>query len=169
MNGAHLHLILTHLPIVGLPLAVLLLLWGWLRGAVDNQRAALFALVILAALTVGAKLTGEGAEDVLKGLPDYPRPWVHQHEDMADKATVAGVLTGILALLGLLKKSLSRGWMAAILAAGVLSSALLIYTGALGGLVRHTEIRSDLSGAGEQGTPEHVAEPVASQSDASGR
>lgn len=172
MNGAHLHLILTHLPIVGVPLAVLLLIWGRLRQSQDNQRAALFAFVLLAGLTVVAKLTGEGAEDVLKALPDYPRSWVHSHEDMADKATIAMVLTGLLALVSLVKKQTSGALLAAVLLLGLSSSALLIYTGALGGQVRHTEIRGDLPGAdlkphpAEEGASQHIAQPVMAESHA---
>jgi len=143
MNGAHLHLILTHLPIVGIPLALLLLLWGRVRRCDEIERSALGALVLLGALTVAAKWTGEGAEEVLKGLPDYPRPWVHEHEEMADKATLATAFLGLLSLAGLLKRQASRKLGAAILAVGLLSSGLLVYTGALGGQIRHTEIRTE--------------------------
>ena len=146
MNGAHIHLILTHLPIVGVPLALLLLVWGQLRASQENQRAAFFALVLLALATILAKWTGEGAEDVLKALPDYPRPWVHSHEEMADRATLATVCLGLLSLVALIRSRSSRALGAAVLALGLISSGLLIWTGALGGQVRHTEIRARQGG-----------------------
>lgn len=143
MNGAHLHLILTHIPIVGMPLTLFLFLWGQWRSSLEIERAAFFAFGLLACLTVWANSTGEGAESVLKALPDYPRPWVHQHEAMADKASIATVVTGLLSLVALLWKGSSKKFTAVILCSALVSSFLLVAAGALGGQIRHVEIRKD--------------------------
>lgn len=148
MNGAHLHLILTHLPIVVMPMALLLLLKGHLCRSSDNQRAALYAMMALAAITLLTNWTGEGAEHVLKGLPDYPRPWVHSHEEMADRATIATSITGVLALLQLFWKRAAQPLKLAAVALAVLSTLLLGYTGLLGGQIRHTEVRVSAASAG---------------------
>lgn len=148
MNGAHLHLILTHLPIVGMPLTLLLLLKGHLCRSSDNQRAALYAMMALAVITLLTNWTGEGAEQVLKGLPEYPRLWVHSHEEAADRATVATGITGLLALLQLFWKSTAQPLKIATVALAVLSTLLLGYTGLLGGQIRHTEVRTSASASG---------------------
>lgn len=143
MNGAHLHLILTHIPIVGMPLTFFLLLWGQWRSSREIEKTAFFAFGLLACLTVWVNSTGEGAETVLKALPDYPRPWVHQHEAMADKASVATVLTGLLSFVAFFKKESSKKLAAVVLCCALASSFLLVLTGALGGQIRHVEIRQD--------------------------
>src|ERR1041384_6680410 len=62
MNGAHLHLIVTHLPVLGTGFGTLLLGLGLIRRSRVIQQLALSVLV-LAGVTAGAAyLTGEGAE-----------------------------------------------------------------------------------------------------------
>ena len=62
MSNAHWHLILNHLPVLGVPFGAVLLGLGLLRGTMALQRAGL-AVLVLAGLAAGvAYLTGEPAE-----------------------------------------------------------------------------------------------------------
>ena len=54
MNAAHLHLMVNHLPVVGTPVILALLLWGLVRRSRDIQRAALGGAVV----SRGAGLSG---------------------------------------------------------------------------------------------------------------
>lgn len=84
MNGAHLHLLLNHVPVVGVPLGLLLLIGAYLRRSEEWKRAALWTFVFLAIMTVPTYLTGPQAEHYLKSLrprsasatpaPTAPRP-----------------------------------------------------------------------------------------------
>jgi len=42
MNGAHLHLLLNHIPVIGVPLGLLLLAFAFLRRSEEWKRAALW-------------------------------------------------------------------------------------------------------------------------------
>ena len=66
MNGAHLHLVLTHLPVLGIAFATILLALGWYRKSRALQQAALSALVIGAIAAGAAYWTGEGAEEAVE-------------------------------------------------------------------------------------------------------
>ena len=69
MSWAHIHLALNHVPVIGLPIVVLLLLWGLVRRNAELIRAAFGLLVLLALVTLVVQLTGEPAEDLVEGLP----------------------------------------------------------------------------------------------------
>jgi len=162
MSSAHWHLVLTHLPIVGVPAGLALLVWGMWKKSEDLRCAALVAFVLCGALTFFAKQTGDGAEDQIEKVPGFSKSIVHQHEDMADKAFL---LTAVLAVasLGVLVAGRGRTLPTAtypvvlILALG--SAGLLVYTGALGGEIRHTEIR------GESFSPGQAAANPAAETD----
>lgn len=151
MSSAHWHLILTHLPIVGVPVGLLLLVWGMWKKSEDLRCAALVAFVLCGALAFFAKQTGDGAEDQIEKVPGFSKSIVHQHEEMADKAFL---LTAILAVtsLGVLVagrgRTLPRPTYPVVLLLALGSSGLLVYTGALGGEIRHTEIRGEFFSAG---------------------
>lgn len=73
MNLTHLHLLLNHLPVVGTICGAGLLAFTLSRRSNDLKRAALGLLVISALVAIPAYLTGEPAEDGVKGLPACPR------------------------------------------------------------------------------------------------
>ncbi|MGZ6480247.1 MAG: hypothetical protein ACXWQE_13140, partial [Bdellovibrionales bacterium] len=98
-NGAQLHLLVNHVPVIAYPIATLALLHAifW-----KDEGVYLFACYLTIAtgiLTVAAYLTGEGAEGVLKKLPDYPRDLVHLHEDTAMWGMIFGIAAGVAAIL----------------------------------------------------------------------
>ena len=64
MDGAHLHLILNHIPVFGLLVGFLLLVWGMIRGYDEVQKAALVTLFLTAAtaLPVYLRIARAGTE-----------------------------------------------------------------------------------------------------------
>ena len=147
MSSAHWHLVLVHIPIVGVPFGLALLMWGLWRRSQDVRSAALVVFILCGLVAFQAKQTGDGAEEQLEKLPDFSKTLVHQHEEMADKAFL---LTGALALASLAAMVATRGGREMprfasplLLALALSSSAALAYTGSLGGEIRHTEIRGD--------------------------
>lgn len=146
MTTAHWHLVLTHLPIVGVPAGLALLIWGMVKRSDDLKTAALLAFLFCGALAFFAKQTGEGAEEQIEDLPGFSKTIVHQHEDMADKAFLLSALLALTSLGALVAKrkiALPLPTYPIILALALASSLLLVYTGALGGQIRHTEIRGE--------------------------
>lgn len=144
MNFAHLHLILNHLPVVGLPVTLVFLIFGIIRKNDELQRFALTCLAVLSIVTVGVFLTGEPAEEAAENLPAVSEAVIEPHEEAATVSLVLTVLTGILALGTLLlvrDRARFRYAVLATAAFALVSTVSLGYTANLGGKVRHTEIR----------------------------
>ena len=145
MNPAEAHLALNHLPVVGALLMVVLLAWGLARRSRDLVRAALWITV---ALTVGsyvAVATGEKAEEFVEEAAWFDEGIVDNHEKLGELALKLMLATGLLALIGLWalrgQEDMKRLWPTITLAALVGSTGLLGWTAALGGQIRHEEIR----------------------------
>jgi hypothetical protein len=146
MNGAHLHLIVTHLPVLAAPFGALLLGIGLFRGSRTMQQVALSVLV-LAGVTAGAAyLSGEGAEDVIEGALGAGKPYLDRHETVAMVGLVATGIAAALALVVLVSgragRPFSRGLAVANLLVAVAASGTLAWVANLGGQIGHPEIRS---------------------------
>jgi hypothetical protein len=161
MNPAHLHLILTHIPVIGIPLGLCFLAYGFLRGSKGAMRGALFMLVAIAAIAIPTFLTGEPAEEIVEHLPGVAEPIIEQHEDAAVVSLVLTIVTGALAFgalwLGRNERFL-RIAMLGTMGAAVAASISLGYTANLGGVIRHSEIRSATTSLNATGAEEKKAE-----------
>ena len=146
MSLVHIHLLLNHLPIIGIPLMTGLLLYGMVRGQRDVQRAALAGFLLLAVLTIPVYVTGEPAEDAIEQAPGVARALIHRHETVATFAMALTAGLGVFAALGLFLSRRDRPVPRLLLAGGVTLAVLaigaLIPTGYYGGQIRHEEIRA---------------------------
>lgn len=151
MDSVHLHLLLNHLPIIGVPLVAALLGYGLLRGSREVIRTGLGAAVVVAALAYPVFLSGEPAEEGIEHRPGFSEQLVHDHEERAEAALVALLLTGAMAAGALWmsrKSTTAPRTMGGITLAGLLLSAgLLGLTGLSGGKIAHEEIRGPLASA----------------------
>ncbi len=156
MNAAHIHLIMTHVPVIGTFAALGLLAFGLVRKSQDLKKAALVILVIAALFAVPVYLSGEQAEEIMEGIPGVSHATVEQHEDAAAVAFTTLLVVGALALGGLVwrRKQALPGWLLSLTLAGsIVSAGMMAWTANLGGKVRHTEIQPNsisLSDKGEQ-------------------
>lgn len=145
MNSAHLHLALNHLPVVGILIGAATLGFGVLFKKEAPHRVGLWLLVAAALLAIPAYLTGEPAEHVAEDLPAVTEAWIEPHEDAAAVALTLALAAGLAAVPALLLEHTKRtfamkaAWFALILA--LAASGSMAYTAALGGKIRHTEIR----------------------------
>jgi len=152
MNAAHVHLLLNHVPVLGSPFCLLVLLFGLLRKSDEVVRAGLLGLVLVALLTAPAYLSGEGAEDVVRPLAGVSTLLMAEHEAAALPAmlTVEGV--GVLALAGLVigrrERRMPGRLLVTVIAGSALACALLARAANLGGQVHHPELRSGADVAG---------------------
>lgn len=145
INAAHWHALLNHIPVIGIPMVAILLVWGIAKANEAMVRLALLATVAMAALTWVVDQTGGKAEDEVKDakLAWVSRPLVEAHEEAAEKAEIAAIVSGVLAL-GVLV--MARGGKPPHRAAtyGVLlglgaTATLLALTAWKGGDIRHDE------------------------------
>ncbi len=143
-SGAHLHLLVNHAPIFGSLFALLLLVVSYFTSADAFRRTAFVVLIGTAIAGVAADLSGDAAEDAIRGFPGVRREVIHAHEDMADKAYILADVLGVLALGALVRwrrRPIPAGaTVVAILATAFVGGAMA-YTALLGGQIRHTEVR----------------------------
>jgi uncharacterized membrane protein len=149
-SGAHLHLLVNHSPVFGTLFAFALLIASYFTSANVLRRTALVVLVCSAVAGAAADLSGQAAEDAVRGFPGVRREVIHAHEQMGDKAYYLGIALGILALIALIRwrrRPIPAGAaLAAVLATAFVGGAFA-YTALLGGQIRHTEVRPGATAA----------------------
>ena len=149
-SGAHLHLLVNHSPIFGSIFALVLLIASYFTSADTFRRTAFVILIATAIGGAAADLSGDAAEEAIKGFPGVRRDVIHAHEEMADKAYILADILGVLALGGLVRWRRQpippSAALVAVLATAFVGGAF-IYTGLLGGQIRHTEVRPGATAA----------------------
>lgn len=147
MSWAHIHLALTHVPVIGLLIVLLLLVVARLRRSAELTRVSYGLLVLLAVATVIVYLTGEPAEELVENLPGFSETLVEQHEEAALIATIGMGVLGLVALVGLIRFRAPRiapAWYdRGLLLLALLMGGVMAWTANLGGQIRHSEIRAD--------------------------
>lgn len=157
---AHLHLLLNHLPIIIVGLGLVLLILATWRGDDHLARVAFAFFATAAASALPVYLTGEGAEEAVDKLPGVSEALIEQHQEIAlIAALVAGAL-GVFSLWSLWRYRRPAGLPPAIMrvaiAGALAATALMTYTGFIGGQIRHTEIRAG-AGAPDAGLDPEAA------------
>ena len=145
MDWTHLHLALNHVPVLGTPFLLGLLLWSWVRGQAMTLRFCLWLFVVLAAASVAIKFTGDFAAEKIGTQPGFDKVLIEQHEHAADQATTGVFLMGIAAAIALFVSRRGRPtpkWSLSLLAAlALVTFGLMARTANFGGHIRHPEIR----------------------------
>ncbi|MCX6125861.1 MAG: hypothetical protein NTV34_14095 [Proteobacteria bacterium] len=149
-NGAQLHLLVNHLPVVGFLGICLALLAATVLQSLEVKKFVLLATMIVGLTGLAPYLSGEPAEDVVEQLPGVSKDQIHEHEELAEKATILSVVTALAAGAALLlarkkpdtlKKSLPIVFSLSLVSAGLMAAAAHE-----GGKIRHPEITSDAAG-----------------------
>ncbi len=145
MNPTHLHLILTHFPIIGSFIGMAILAYGIFKKNIEIQKVALALFVFLAIVTIPVYLTGEEAEESVEHLADVSEKIIHEHEELAEKAIVLFEILGALSLFALysLKKNIafSKRLIQVALLLSLITFGVFAKVGSYGGQIRHSEIR----------------------------
>ncbi|MEO5889106.1 MAG: DUF2231 domain-containing protein [Ferruginibacter sp.] len=146
MTSAHLHLMITHLPVFGSILGAFIMGYGlWSKS--NSTKIAAYCLFIVSGIGAGiAYLTGEGAEKAVEKIAGVSENLIKVHEDSAIYALVSLIVLGLISVFALwitYKKSSLIKYVAAVtLLVSFISFGLVARTGYLGGQIRHTEIGS---------------------------
>ncbi len=146
MNWAHVHLILNHFPVVTAIVALPLLLAALLRRSAGLRSVALGVFVAAAVLAVPAYFTGEPAEEKVGHLPGVSEKDIDRHEEAAEIAALVVGAQGVVALAALFllrrRPGLPGPIAVTLLALSIAGAVLMARTANLGGMIRHSEIRS---------------------------
>ncbi len=154
MNEVHVHLMLNHLPVVGSFFAVMLLASAVWRRSDELIKVAFGAFVLIAVVTVPTYKTGDAAQMMVDDLPGVTMEAIRHHESAAQISGSCVMVVGLMALIGLIlfrKKPASMKFAFLVLALSLVAAGTLAWTANLGGQVRHTEIRNEITPKAEIG------------------
>ena len=147
MNDAHLHLVVNHLPMVGVLIGFLVLLSGYILKK-HQVKATALAIFIFSALTAIASFYScEAAEDIVERLPGISETLLHKHQEQAELLYTMMLVLGGVSLLILFfqfKKFafVKYGYMLVLLISiGCVVISKNVCT--TGGEISHLEIRSN--------------------------
>ncbi|WP_456429017.1 hypothetical protein [Rhodocaloribacter sp.] len=143
MSAAHVHLLLNHVPILGILFGTLLLAFALWRKKPELVRLSLGLFVFTGLVAIVVYLTGEGAEELVEHGPGVSESLIEAHEDAALFAFIAALVLGAASLAALFVRDLQQRLAPVVLALAVVTSGLMVWTGAQGGQINHPEIRSD--------------------------
>jgi uncharacterized membrane protein len=153
MNAAQIHLALNHVPLFMAILGALVLIVGMFRKNQSFINLSLYLLVAAAIFTIPVFLTGEGTEETVEKLAGVNENAIEEHEDMAKTGLIIILLTGALALVGLLFKknaAIAKMTVMGSLLLSVVSFGAMARTAHLGGLIRHSELQNTGTAAADQ-------------------
>ncbi len=145
MNWAHVHLLLNHVPVVGVGMGIVLLALGMAKRSEDLKQVSIGIFAALSFFIIPVYLTGSPTATLLKSIPGVSSAMIHQHSDAALVSTIALEILGLVSMGLLFLTHRGRAvpaWLeftVLFLALGV--QGLMVWTANLGGEIRHPEIR----------------------------
>ncbi|MBI4658896.1 MAG: hypothetical protein HY735_08640 [Verrucomicrobia bacterium] len=147
MNTAHLHLISSHVSVLGPLFGSCLLAVGLLRRSQEIGKLSLWVFVLSAFSAASTYLCGEAAGELLVRLvTGISADATDQHAEVAVLALAISVPLGLVSFAGIIAFRKSKRmpmWFATLtLLLSLLSSGMMAWTANLGGRIRHTEIQS---------------------------
>jgi len=152
MNWPHVHLLLNHVPVMGIPFGFLLLAVALARKSLELTKASLGVFAVVALVTIPVYLAGEPTEEVVEHLPGISESFIEEHEESALLSLVAIEILGVLAVAGLVLfrgSSIPTWFVTTSLVLSLLAAVSVGWTANLGREIHHPEIRSDFSPASE--------------------
>lgn len=155
MNSAHYHLIVNHLPIIMPIVGLLILVGGFVFRSEMVKRTSFFIFILAALSAIAASATGDSAQEAIKHLPGISDQLIHTHEEDAETFSIILYLLGGLSAIALWaswkQKSYARLLSWFVIGLSVVVLFFSKQTGTSGGVIRHSEIRTDTTGI--QSTP----------------
>lgn len=147
MNPVHLHLMLNHIPLVGVGFVILLFVLAIFLKSNQLINISLIFTILVALWAIPAHQTGESAEEYVKKLPRYSDQLVQDHDIAADIAFIVIELVGVFALISLVArryyKKIAQTLTILTLVGLIIGGVLLARAANLGGKIHHPELRQD--------------------------
>jgi uncharacterized membrane protein len=144
MDATRIHLFITHLPVFGLFLGLIVLGYGFFRKDTQVKVVALALIFIAAVGGVIAFQTGEAAEETVENITSVSENTVEEHEEAAELTVILIYALAVLSLTSLyfeLKRMKYSGQLLFIvMLVSMITFVAVARTALLGGKIRHTEI-----------------------------
>jgi uncharacterized membrane protein len=147
MNGAQLHLLINHVPVLIPFIGAIMIAIGLAMKSPGLRETGVWLIVIAAVCAIPVYLTGEAAEQVLKNYPGTSRLLIEDHQGSAQISLILIEITGAAGLLFLYGSRFKRPFIlwtwiwGLLLLLCSLSFVSMARTAHLGGLIHHEEIR----------------------------
>lgn len=143
MNASQIHLALTHVPVILCLTGMIMLGTSFILKKTTLRQTALYILIIAAIASFPVFFSGEGAEEITEKLPGVNEITIERHESIAKLAFAVIIVTGLVALVGVMKFMnatilKNTAWLSMLLT--IVATVLMIQAAHLGGQIRHTEI-----------------------------
>ncbi len=146
MDATHLHLVLSHFPIIGTIIGIGILAYGQFFKNIEIQKVALAIFMLMAILTIPVFLTGEEAEETVEHIAGISEQLIENHEELAEKVIWLMGFLGVLSLINLFaiitKLPFAKAITLITLIVSLGTFGLFAQLGNLGGQIRHTEIKT---------------------------
>ncbi len=147
MDHTHIHLVLTHFPIIGAIIGIGILAYGQYSKNDSIKKVAFVTFVLMAIMTIPVFLTGEAAEETVEHLAGVSENLIEEHEELAEKAIWLMGLLGVLSIVSFFaivkKLSFSRTISLVTLLISLATFGIFAKVGNLGGQIRHSDIRAN--------------------------
>jgi len=145
MNAAQVHLVVVHLPVVGCPVALILLILAQVRKDDFLFKLACGFLLACTGFSAIAYYSGPPAYELLQAKFNVEKDYVEGHAVLARAAFFSMIVLGVAvlnALLQFLQGEQPARWLKwGLLIATVGVCYLFAWSAHQGGLIRHPEIR----------------------------
>ncbi len=145
MDATHIHLILTHFPIVGTLIGIAILIFGQFTDNKIIKKVAFITLITMAILTIPVYLSGEEAEDTVENIAGVSENIIEEHEELAEVAIWFMGLLGLFSLISYfaVEKEYSFAKLISIITIVISIATFGIFAKLAnsGGEIRHSEIR----------------------------
>jgi len=150
MNAPQVHLMLNHVPVLGILFVTIALAAGlWLRLG-TLLRFALVTLVAISLAAIPVYFSGGSSEETIEKLAGVQKSAIEQHEDVARVVSLGLGMLGLASVVALIRyrrRAIPPALAATMLVAVVALSGALAWTAHLGGQIRHAELRGVTSAA----------------------
>jgi uncharacterized membrane protein len=148
INGAHLHLLTNHWPVLIPIMAVPIIAIGTVVGLRQTRNVGLSLLAIGALAAWPTYFTGQAARAVVQNYPLITVASIQRHQDLAFYAFLVIEIVGVMSLFLLWcdwrKKPVTRGSLIGLILLALVAIFLIAQTAHLGGLIRHEELNQGI-------------------------
>jgi len=147
MNAAHLHILTSHVVVVGVPLVAFIFLLAFLKKSHPVFIAGCWMLLFVTLFAIPTYWAGGPAKELVEHLPHFDQEIQHTHENLGQYVLLANLVTGFWALVCLFydsfRKKLPRVLITVMVLFLLADTALLLITANYGSKIIHQEVRSD--------------------------
>ena len=144
MYATHLHLMLTHFPIVGIIIAIGILIYGIVIKNDSIKKVALTIFIISGILTIPIYFTGEWSKLIIEKIPGISDDFIKSHEAIAIKTTFLTSVLSVLSVIDLMaikrKSVYSKTLLVITLLFSIVTFVYFSKAANFGGEIRHSEI-----------------------------